>query len=148
MGLGSARQLKLTGMAAGIDFCRHHPSRSRSREFRAQRIGSTDEVVKGLGIKVVGTVPLRPPWVRQNSFPDPASPREQLWQHQLMESVDATRVMLSHTARVEALRVLLVTSAVGGEGKTSLSSHMATSMARSGQKTLLIDCDLRPADGA
>jgi capsular exopolysaccharide synthesis family protein len=51
--------------------------------------------------------------------------------------------MLAHTARAQSLRVLLVTSAVGGEGKTSLSSHMATSMARSGLKTLLIDCDLR-----
>ncbi len=48
-----------------------------------------------------------------------------------------------NTARTESLRVLLVTSAVGGEGKTSLSGHMATSLARSGQRTLLVDCDLR-----
>lgn len=69
--------------------------------------------------------------------------REQLWQNHLMESVDATRIMLTHTARAESLRVVLVTSAVGGEGKTSLSSHLATSLARSGQKTLLIDGDFR-----
>ena len=111
-------------------------------EFRAQRISSLDEVVRGLGIKVVGTVPVKPGRISR-ALPDPASPREQLWQHQLMESVDATRVMLTHTARVESLRVLLVTSAVGGEGKTSLSSHLATSLARSGQRTLLIDGDLR-----
>jgi polysaccharide biosynthesis transport protein len=111
-------------------------------EFRAQRIGTLDEVVNGLGMRVVGTVPLKPSRVSR-ALPDPAGAREQLWQHQLMESVDATRVMLTHTARVESLRVLLVTSAVGGEGKTSLASHLATSLARSGQRTVLIDGDLR-----
>ena len=139
--MDASRQIKFTGMAAGgafgaivllISFL----------EFRAQRISSLDEVVRWLGIKVVGTVPVKPGRTSK-ALPDPASPREQLWQHQLMESVDATRVMLTHAARVESLRVLLVTSAVGGEGKTSLSSHLATSLARSGQRTLLIDGDLR-----
>ena len=48
-----------------------------------------------------------------------------------------------HAASVASHRAVLVTSAVGGEGKTSLSSHLATSLARSGQRTLLIDGDLR-----
>jgi capsular exopolysaccharide synthesis family protein len=41
------------------------------------------------------------------------------------------------------LRLLVVTSAVSGEGKTSLSGHLAISLARAGFRTLLIDGDLR-----
>ncbi len=51
--------------------------------------------------------------------------------------------MLVHTARLESHRVVMITSAVGSEGKTSLSSHLATSLARSGLRTLLVDADLR-----
>src|SRR5262249_28069613 len=40
-------------------------------------------------------------------------------------------------------RVVLVTSAVAGEGKTSLASQLAASLARAWRKTLLIDGDLR-----
>jgi capsular exopolysaccharide synthesis family protein len=65
------------------------------------------------------------------------------WHNVFLESVDAIRTMLLHMARTDSLRVVMVTSAVGGEGKTSLSSHLATSLARAGRKTLLVDCDLR-----
>jgi capsular exopolysaccharide synthesis family protein len=48
-----------------------------------------------------------------------------------------------HKARSDSLRVVMVTSATGGEGKTSLSSHLAASLARAGRRTLLLDADLR-----
>ena len=69
--------------------------------------------------------------------------KDRYWQNLLLESVDATRTMLVHAARTGSHRVVMITSAVGGEGKTSLSSYLATSLARSGLRTLLVDADLR-----
>lgn len=44
-----------------------------------------------------------------------------------------------------APRVLQVTSAVPGEGKTSLTANLGVVFARAGQRVLMIDCDLRRA---
>jgi len=42
-----------------------------------------------------------------------------------------------------AARALLVTSPVTGEGKSSVSANLAASIAESGQRVLLVDCDFR-----
>jgi capsular exopolysaccharide synthesis family protein len=107
-------------------------------EMRSMRIGSVDEVVNHLGIALVGALPALPNRNGRLSKAD-----DQRWQGLLVESIDATRTMLLHSSRANSTRAVLITSAMKGEGKTSLSAHLATSLARSGRKTLLIDCDLR-----
>jgi capsular exopolysaccharide synthesis family protein len=107
-------------------------------EFRSRRISSPDEVAHGLGIKVVGAIPdsSSPSWLRS-------------WRHNrdledlLTESIDATRIMLLEAARGGSLRAVLITSAQPGEGKTSMATRLAVSLALIGHKTLLIDGDLR-----
>lgn len=59
------------------------------------------------------------------------------------EALQAIRTAL-HFSRPDAPpRTLLVTSATAGEGKSTLALSLARMAARSGQKVLLADCDLR-----
>ncbi len=110
-------------------------------EFSARRIQGPDEVVSGLAMRVVGAVPELPDPRRLQSGADPQG--QDAYRHNLIESIDAIRTMLLRNAPAENLRTVMVTSAVGGEGKTTLASNLAMSLARAGRKTLLVDCDLR-----
>lgn len=111
-------------------------------EFRSRKVNSADEVTRTLGITVVGAIPPMPDKARK-PISDGASPADLYWQNRLVESIDAIRTMLLHTARHDDLRVIMIGSAVGGEGKTSLASQLAASLARAWKRTLLIDGDLR-----
>src|SRR5262249_32590072 len=109
-------------------------------ECRARRICTTEEVISGLGMRVVGALPaLSQPGQRLLK----EGTEQDLREHTLLESIDAIRTLLLRDADVSAMRVVMVTSAVAGEGKTTLASHLAGSLARAGRRTLLIDCDLR-----
>lgn len=108
-------------------------------EYRTRRIDAPEEVVDGLGLRLVGTLPARP----GRSRPSAAAEQQRRWEGGLVSSVDAMRAILLHGSRVDGTRVIMVASALKGEGKTSLSCLLAESLARSGRKTLLIDGDLR-----
>jgi capsular exopolysaccharide synthesis family protein len=135
------RKIKLT-MAAGAGAFAIGLLGVTLWEYRSRRISSLDEVVHGLGMRLVGTLPAHPVRARRLSGPA-GSDREDRWRNRLIESIDATRTLLLHLSRTESIRVVMVTSALQGEGKTSLAGHLATSLVRAGRRTLLIDCDLR-----
>jgi polysaccharide biosynthesis transport protein len=111
-------------------------------ELQTQKVDSADQVPNDLGLRVVGALPILPSRTSRAGSISRAN-KDQHWQALLLESIDATRTMLVHAARTESHRVFMIASAVSGEGKTSLASHLATSLARGGIKTLLVDGDLR-----
>ncbi len=131
----ASRRVKMAGLAGigvfGLVVCA-----LGFLEFRAFRVGSPLDVSQALGLRLVGAVP--------------AAPRNQLlgmgdaeWEAVLNEAVDSARTLFLHSAGLSNLRKVMVSSAVGGEGKTSLSARLAASLARSGRRTLLVDADLR-----
>jgi polysaccharide biosynthesis transport protein len=109
-------------------------------EYRQRRVYSADQVSSGLGIRVVGAVPELANLERRLIGPGGEFDLEG---HPVVESFDAIRTRLLRDGQAEAPRVVLVTSAGAGEGKTTLAAHLAGSLARAGRKTLLLDGDLR-----
>lgn len=109
-------------------------------EWRSRRVDSVDQVVNDLGMRVIGTIPAFP---SKQALKSGDAAQNQNWRFVLNESVNSARTMLLHTAKHQNMQVLMVTSAMQGEGKTSLASQLATSMATAGLRTLILDCDLR-----
>jgi capsular exopolysaccharide synthesis family protein len=105
-------------------------------EYRLRRVESA-EAVSTVGLRVVGTVP-RP---RAGGFRWATGGAADTVG--MSEAIACTRTMLLHGEGLSAHRVLLITSPVSGEGKTTLTTQLAVSIALSGRRTLLIDGDLR-----
>jgi capsular exopolysaccharide synthesis family protein len=104
-------------------------------EFRTRRLNGPDQVDEGLGIRVVGTLPS----LASRQALDPTHPIVA----QLTESIDGVRTILMHDSTSHRRQVVLITSAAAMEGRTTVASQLAASLARAGRRTLLIDGDLR-----
>lgn len=59
------------------------------------------------------------------------------------EAIRLLRLRVEKAMEADGKKVLLVSSAIPGEGKSSISVNLAVSLAQKGRKVLLVDCDLR-----
>ena len=59
------------------------------------------------------------------------------------ESVRLLRLRVEKAMQENGQKILLVSSAIPGEGKTTVSVNLAVSLAQKGRRVLLIDCDFR-----
>ena len=114
--LGAAGLGMAGGMASVVAF-----------EYLRDRLASPDDLVRRLGLRVLGTLPR----VSRDSRSAAAI---------VSERMDAVRTLISGPKQP---RVVLVTSAMQYEGTTTVAAQLAASFARSGERTLLIDGDLR-----
>jgi succinoglycan biosynthesis transport protein ExoP len=107
----------------------------------SQVVNSTDDVSNQRGLTVIGSLPIIP--ARAIGQSGSLTKRQRGWNIRLIESVDGIAARLLHKAKIENARVVMVSSAVGGEGKTTLATQLGMSLARSGRRTVIVDCDLR-----
>jgi polysaccharide biosynthesis transport protein len=98
---------------------------------------TSDQVEKTLGFATLGMVP---------NLARSRKPHEVVVDEPVAlysEAIRSVRTALRYSDVDNPPRVVLVTSSLPSEGKTVFATSLARSVARSGSRSLLIDCDLR-----
>jgi polysaccharide biosynthesis transport protein len=111
-------------------------------DLRTGRIDSPEGVDRRLHTGVVGCIP-RAPASALAQLAQPIAPPVRGYEASLFDAADACRTLLLNALSGQGSKVIMVTSAVPGEGKTSLATQLALSLGRGGHRTLLIDADTR-----
>lgn len=118
-------------------------------EMTDKRFRSSDEIARLAGAPILGHIPeYRAGWKAKRAEPksiaamvltakDPNS--------QIAEAFRYVRTMMNARFAVDdgECRVIQVTSASPGDGKSSVAANIAVAYARDGKRTLLLDADLR-----
>ncbi|MHB0960802.1 MAG: exopolysaccharide transport family protein [Pirellulaceae bacterium] len=110
-------------------------------DVRGKHVNSSTDVSSSLGLSVIGAIPLIPSRAVNRS--GSSSPRYRRWRTLLNESMRGVMVRLLYDAPAGESRVVFVSSAASGEGKSTLATNLGVAMARAGYRTLLVDFDLR-----
>jgi capsular exopolysaccharide synthesis family protein len=122
------------GLAVGVEMS--------DRSFR-----SAAEIRRRLGVQVLGHIPriqTQSPPARPSatgldpllaSFVRPNSPES--------EAVRGVRTQLYFSTQGRGHQVIQVTSPTPGDGKSTLAANLAISIAQSGKRVVLLDCDFR-----
>lgn len=108
--------------------------------LRANRVGGRDELAEFIGAPVMGVIPTVDDWSSRDKAElvtrdHPGGPAAEAYR------TLATNIRFLRSQR--AVGVVVVTSALPGEGKSATTANLAVVLAETGVRTLLIDTDLR-----
>jgi capsular exopolysaccharide synthesis family protein len=116
-------------------------------ELADKSFRTPDEITRQLGLPVIGHIPeldAGRDWkVVKDTIVDRSLATHHRPKSRLAEAYRAVRAALYFGSRGQAHRVLQITSADPGDGKSTLAANLACAIATSGKKCLLIDADLR-----
>ena len=105
-------------------------------------VNSSDDLKNAVSIKCLGTVPYCRVKKRTDGngsilITDSSASRP------FTEAILTVRARLLHYCKKTGAKVILITSTVPGEGKTTRAANLAVSLAQNGSKVILADADLR-----
>jgi len=106
-------------------------------DYSSKPLNDTSDLSGSAGLNVIGSLPSLRGGLGLFSR---GSSREMV----ITDSIDSVRTSILFGGGSSGnIKSVVVTSAVGGEGKSTVASQLAVSFARSGRRTLLIDGDVR-----
>ncbi len=103
-------------------------------ETCAKRVSSLGDVKGASNVPVVGVIPCQP---------GEATGKDPMKRAAANEAIDKLRAYVTQTWLARGATTVAVTSPIGDEGKAFTAFGLASSLAQSGYKTLIVDFDLR-----
>jgi receptor protein-tyrosine kinase len=112
-------------------------------EWFSYRIGAATDISSEVGLRLVGTIPSpdRGGLLGLGIFAGKVDYDE--WNRAVTESMDVVRTFLMRHIDPSRPASILVAGASANEGKTTVSCQLAASLARTGKRVALVDCDFR-----
>lgn len=127
----------LAGLALGILYAmlRHHLDR---------RLRSAAAIERRFGVPVLGTLPVDHRLDGKSTVLDDGfSPVASEGSHAITEALRELRTNLQYVDVDNPPRIIVVTSSVPAEGKSTVTANLAVTMAAAGEKVVVVDGDLR-----
>lgn len=107
--------------------------------FVDDRVKTAFDIETAIGLPLIGLVPR----IKGMGMQDKAKATCENADKRTIEAFRSVISTLNLNEESKAAKVLMTTSTVPGEGKSFVSSNIAITFANNGQKTCLVDCDLR-----
>ena len=111
--------------------------------FLRRTIRSKEEISRHFSISYLGSIPLIRQKRHRSAQKQGILILQESTSYYFRESLRKIRTRVMRSMEEHEDQVLLVTSSIPGEGKTTIATNLAISMAQKGKSVLLIDCDLR-----
>jgi capsular exopolysaccharide synthesis family protein len=106
-------------------------------DYKSKRLNTSKDVESTCRLPVIGTMPSL-----RHSVGGLLGSRGTS-ESVIGDSIDSVRAAIMYSDPSREIKSVLITSAVGHEGKSTVASQLAVSLARSGRRTLLVDADIR-----
>ncbi|MGV2982224.1 polysaccharide biosynthesis tyrosine autokinase [Microbacterium sp. AGC85] len=126
----------LAGVALGLLY-------ALVRHTLDRRVRHPRDIERETGVSVIGTLPLEKTMSDGRQVIDFSLDAQHGVSHHTVESMRELRTNLQFIDVDNPPRVIVVTSSVPGDGKSTVAVNLASSLAAAGQWAMLIDCDLR-----